>query len=107
MEKIVEILKALSDENRYAIVRLLLTGDHCVKALASKIRISEPAVSQHMKVLKNAGIVIGNKRGYYMHYNVNRTVLKEAGITIINLSEISKPENCGHGCKKENYTEGE
>ena len=48
-------LKALSDENRLLILRLLGRRDYCVRALARQLGISQAAVSQHLKVLREAG----------------------------------------------------
>ena len=70
-------LKALSDANRLAILKLLLGKRYCVRALAKKLAITEAAVSQHMRVLKNTGFLIGKKRGYFMHYEVDRTKLRD------------------------------
>ena len=97
MAEILEIFKALSDENRYNLVSLLLKHDYCVGALARKLNISESAVSQHLKILRNASIVKGDKRGYYTHYWVDRNLLSEAGIQII---EFSKTTPSDDGCHK-------
>ena len=85
--ELIEILKSLSDETRYNLVKILLTHDCCVGALANKLGISESAVSQHLKVLRNAGIVRGDKRGYFTHYCVDRTLLKEAAKELGKLSD--------------------
>lgn len=94
MAELINILKALSDETRYSMVRLLVKHDFCVGALATRLNISESAVSQHLRVLRNAGIVKGDKRGYYTHYYVDREVLERAAQKIIELS-YSTPENKG------------
>lgn len=86
--ELVNVLKALSDEIRYKLVNLLLKNDLCVGALATRLKISESAVSQHLKVLRNAGIVRGDKRGYYTHYYVDRDILKIAADQIIALSQV-------------------
>lgn len=70
-------LKALADENRLKLMNLLLTQDLCVRALAYRLDISEPAVSQHLQVLKKAGLIRGEKRGYWTHYAVERKVLMD------------------------------
>lgn len=68
---IVNQMKAISDPTRYKIISLLLERHYCVRILSKKLDISESAVSQHMKVLKEADIVYGKKLGYHMHYIVN------------------------------------
>jgi ArsR family transcriptional regulator len=77
MNDFVPILKALADENRFRIINLLLTHDLCVGALASHLGISKAAVSQHLQVLRKAGLVKGEKRGYWTHYSVERRVLHD------------------------------
>jgi ArsR family transcriptional regulator len=77
MRHLISILKSLSDETRFKLIRLLLTQDLCGRALAQRLGVSEAAVSQHLKVLKEAGLVEGEKRGYWIHYSVRRDVLKQ------------------------------
>lgn len=74
---LVQVLKTLSDETRFELVKLLLTHDFCVGALAQHLRLSEAAVSQHLKLLREAGLVKGEKRGYWTHYMVEKNILNE------------------------------
>ena len=53
------VLKALADETRMKIITLLLSHSYCVRELASILELSEAAVSQHLKVLKGAGLLTG------------------------------------------------
>ena len=72
------VLKALSDEKRMEIIRLLSNKKYCVRALSRQLNISESAVSQHIQVLKKANLLkIGDKNGYNIHYEVNGAVLKQ------------------------------
>ena len=75
--KSVTVWKALSDETRRAILKLLLSRSYCVRALARRLDLSEAAISQHLKILRDAELVIGEKNGYFMHYSVNRQLLKD------------------------------
>ena len=77
MDEFTEVLKALADENRLKIINLLLTNEFCVGALASFLGISKAAVSQHIQILRKAGLLDGEKRGYWVHYSVNRNLLSE------------------------------
>lgn len=99
------LLKAIADETRLKIVSLLLQHNYCVRALARKLEISEAAVSQHLKVLREAGLLIGEKKGYFMHYDVNRDVLHELAREIKALAEIERetcsPEHGGCQSKEE------
>ena len=71
MQSSVQVFKALADEGRFAVINLLLSNDLCVGGLARELKISEPAVSQHLKKLRECGLVTGEKRGYWTHYSVN------------------------------------
>lgn len=62
---------ALGDGNRRAIVELLRSGDRSVQQLADALPISRPAVSRHLRLLKDAGLVAdraeGTRRVYRLH----------------------------------------
>lgn len=68
-------LKALGDPKRYGLLRMMSERSYCVGALASRSGLSESAVSQHLKILREAGLVYGVKRGYYTHYCVDKDTL--------------------------------
>ena len=70
-----KLLKVLSAETRVRIVQLLKSRALCVNALASRLNITQGAVSQHLRYMCNAGLVIGEKRGYFVHYQLNEKVL--------------------------------
>jgi DNA-binding transcriptional ArsR family regulator len=63
-----KVFSALSSQARLDIIRLLGKHALCVNALVRKLDISQPAVSQHLKVLENAGLIKGDKRGPFVHY---------------------------------------
>ena len=62
------MLKALGEPMRLKIYQALLERKHCVRSLSKKFGISESAISQHMKMMKDAGLVYGEKFGYHTHY---------------------------------------
>ena len=97
------IFKCLSDENRLKIIKLLSQRKYCVRALAKQLGISEPAVSQHIRMLKNAGLLeIGDKKGYNIHYAVNKDVLLLLSIEIKLLADsVRENRICGGNCKGE------
>lgn len=90
MEQILVQLKALADESRLKIVRLLLTNDYCVGKLAKELELTEAAISQHLRVLRGAGLIDGEKRGYFMHYDVKRDVLEDLAEAIRALAKQEK-----------------
>ena len=84
------VLKAIADDTRMKILSLLLKHNYCVRALAKEVELSESTVSQHLKVLREAGLLIGDKRGYFMHYTVDRSVLHELAKEIEALANIEQ-----------------
>ena len=62
------MLKALGDPTRLKIYQALLERKHCVRSLSKKLGITESAISQHMKILREADMVYGEKYGYHTHY---------------------------------------
>ena len=75
VEKLVRVFKVLSVGTRVRMVQLLKTRALCVNALARALEISPAAVSQHLRILRDADIVTGEKRGYFVHYRVNQKTL--------------------------------
>ena len=75
LEKLARVFKALSDETRLRLVKTLveLAPDDalCVNALGATLGVSQPAVSQHLAVLRAADLVIGERRGYHVHYRLS------------------------------------
>ena len=69
------LLKALFEPRRYLLMQRMAERTYCVRALAKLSALSEPAVSQHLKVLREAGLVYGVKRGYYTHYGLDKAAL--------------------------------
>jgi len=69
---------ALGDPNRRAIVELLRPGERSVREIADALPISRPAVSQHLRVLKGAGLVTEEARGTRRLYR-----LHAAGVDVV------------------------
>lgn len=90
------LLKAIADETRMKILTLLLKHNYCVRALARNLNLAEATISQHLKVLRETGLLTGEKRGHFMHYDVKRDILYELAAEIQELAaierEISTPE---------------
>ncbi len=64
------LLKALADDNRLRIVVLLAGGELCVCHIAAALELTQPNASQHLTVLRNAGVVAGERRGSWIHYRL-------------------------------------
>jgi DNA-binding transcriptional ArsR family regulator len=63
--------KALGDPHRRAIVDFLGSGPHSVQQIADELPISRPAVSRHLRLLKDAGLVIDESRGTQRLYQLH------------------------------------
>ena len=71
------VLKALGEPTRFRIFACLLERKHCVRSLSKKLGITESAVSQHLKLMREAGMIYGEKYGYHTHYLPRQEVLDD------------------------------
>ena len=96
--ELARILKVLSVEARVRIVQLLKGRALCVNALAARLKVTQGAVSQHLRVMRDAGLVIDEKRGYYVHYRLDEKTLcrwrKEVDL-LLKPDRISRRPNRG------------
>lgn len=88
------MLKALSDPTRMKIMELLLHYDYCVGAVAKRLDITESAVSQHLKILRDVGLIVGKKYGYFVHYEVDTDALLALAKSIEQLAGESDRATC-------------
>ncbi len=95
MEHIVQIFKALGDETRLKILVILSRRKICAKGIAKHLNISEAAVSQHIKTLKEAGLIVGEKLGYYVLYDLQEPMLSE----IVKFIQQMNNEHSSSSCK--------
>lgn len=70
-------LKALGEPMRFKIFSCLLERKHCVRSLSKKLGITESAVSQHLKVMREADMIYGEKYGYHTHYLPKQEILDD------------------------------
>jgi DNA-binding transcriptional ArsR family regulator len=75
-QRLARFFKALGDETRLQLVALLARQEAgramCVGRLAEELGVTTSNVSQHLRVLKDLGLVQGERRGYRIHYFVNQ-----------------------------------
>jgi len=76
-KEIIEILKALSVSSRIQIIKLIRDRKLCVNAIAKNLGITQSAVSQHLKVLKNSDVVYSERYGSIIHYQLKKEKIKE------------------------------
>ena len=70
-KKMAAMFKAFADENRIQILELLRDGERCACMLLEEMKITQPTLSHHMKILCDSGIVVGRKEGKGMHYSIS------------------------------------
>ena len=71
MNEMLKTFKALSDENRLRILKLLEHGELCVCEIVAAFGAGQPKISFHLAALKNAGLVKDRREGKWMHYRID------------------------------------
>lgn len=71
MKEFVKVMKALSDPNRVKIIKMLQHRSLCVCEMQAALKIAQPTVSNHLKVLEDAGLVSSVKNGLWVNYSVS------------------------------------
>lgn len=71
MKDFVKVMKALSDPNRVKILKMLQHRSLCVCEMQAALGIAQPTVSNHLKVLEDAGLVSYRKSGLWVNYTVS------------------------------------
>ena len=103
VEKQAALFSVLADPTRLKLLKLLTQQREpnalCVNALAYHLGVTQSAVSQHLRVLKSAGLVKGERRGYYVHYRINHEALERcremvaAALTIDKSGSNEQPDD--------------
>ena len=100
-----KILKALGEPKRFLLLQLMAERSYCVRALARKSQLSESAVSQHLKALREAGLVCGVKKGYYTHYSLDKEALSQVITELERIRDAERKPCDGpfYGCPESEY----
>jgi DNA-binding transcriptional ArsR family regulator len=88
-----QLFRALDDATRRGILDLLRKGDLAAGEIADRFRISKPSISHHLDLLKQADLVLAEKRGQYVIYSLNTSVLDEC---LAWLLELKKKKGASH-----------
>lgn len=96
----IKVFKALADENRIKILKLISRRNICAKGIAKHINLTEAAVSQHIKILKECDLIEGDKRGYRIVYRLKAETLDESKKFIDTIEKQDKVSfKCNSVCK--------
>ena len=70
MRELMLVLKAVADKNRMRILKMLEKKNMCVCELAAVLEITQPSVSKHLGILKNAGLIVDARSGQWIEYSL-------------------------------------
>ncbi|MFA7447087.1 MAG: metalloregulator ArsR/SmtB family transcription factor [Weeksellaceae bacterium] len=88
------LAKALGHPARIAIIEYLLSVDTCICGdIVDQLPLAQPTVSQHLKALKNAGLIKGNIEGNTICYCVDKTNLEKLNQFMQHISSLNENEN--------------
>jgi DNA-binding transcriptional ArsR family regulator len=96
-DQIARIGKVLGVEARVRILQLLKEQVLCVGAIAARLDITQGAVSQHLRILREAGLVQSEKRGYYVHYAIDPKAFQQWKEVLGDLLSTDRPPSNGGG----------
>lgn len=74
---VTDVFRALADRHRLKMLELLRGGPRTAGQLAGRFRMTQPAVSHHLGVLRRAGCVVAEKRGKEVYYSLNGCCLEQ------------------------------
>ena len=77
MKESAELFKILSVDKRIEIIELLKKEAMSVNSMAEVLGVTSSAVSQHLRVLKSAGLVRDERKGYWVYYSLDRDTLEK------------------------------
>ncbi len=81
------LLKALNDPIRREILEMLKKGDLTAGEIASAFEVSKPTISHHLDLLRQAELVVSLKKGQYVYYSLNASMLEELLAWIMTLKK--------------------
>lgn len=73
LESAANVLKLLGDKTRLTMIKMLDTHDCCVCEFVEIFKTSQPAISQHLRKLKDAGLVRETRKGQWIIYSLNKS----------------------------------
>ncbi|MEL4457092.1 autorepressor SdpR family transcription factor [Lutimonas vermicola] len=71
------LFKALNDETRRQIIELLKDKDMNAGEIADRFQISKPSISHHLDILKRADLITSEKKGQFIQYSLNTSILED------------------------------
>jgi DNA-binding transcriptional ArsR family regulator len=81
------LFKALNDKTRRKIIELLKNGDLSAGEIADEFDMTKSSISHHLEILKRADLVTSEKKGQFLLYSLNTSVLDDLFNWVVNLKE--------------------
>ena len=88
-----EVFKAINDPTRREILNLLRSGPLSAGDIADRFNISKPSITHHLNLLRQAGLVYSDKRGQFIYYSLNTTVLEDVMKWVMGLYDSKSPKS--------------
>ena len=92
------LFHALSDETRLELLDRLKSGERCVCELTDAMKAAQSRLSFHLKVLKDAGLILDRREGRWMYYSINPDAINELDEVVDTLKKASKSVSSGNRC---------
>jgi len=106
MQKLAGLFKALSDETRLRVIKLLENGELCVCDIFTALEMSQPKVSFHLNVLKEAGFLKDRKQGRWTHYRLDDSDFFRRSLLMSVLERIPKEVEAGDRNRLDDFLQG-
>ena len=100
IEELAAFYQVLADPTRLRLIQLLVSSNICVNGLATELGVSQSAVSQHLRVLRQAGLVNTERRGLHVHYSLNGEAFEHYSARASELFGKSRIGGCVPKAKK-------
>src|SRR5215212_3350979 len=98
IDRAARLFHALSDSTRLSILQRLRLGERCVCDLTDALEAAQSRLSFHLKVLKDAGLVIDRREGRWMYYTLNQEALTEVAELVQTLASPPSVAERKNGC---------
>ncbi|MBI5848594.1 MAG: metalloregulator ArsR/SmtB family transcription factor [Nitrospirae bacterium] len=106
MEDLLMVFKALSEGTRLRIIKLLEAGELCVCDLVAALDMSQPKVSFHLNVMKEAGLIKDRKQGKWTHYRIEPEDMFRRMLILSVTEKIEKEMLSGDKARLNDFIDG-
>lgn len=93
MDKKVKLLKALANETRIKILQCFLDIEQCACSIVPYVDKAQPTISQHLRILKEAGILESRREGVNIHYRIKSNEAKKI-MQVLDIAKIKLHQKC-------------